>query len=75
MKNVISSLNTRFVVISYNDEGLITKDTFIKLLEAFGTVDIVEISYKKFKAQTTKDKGKEPKKNTTEYLFILCKPL
>ena len=46
-----------------------------RLLEAFGKVDIVEISYKKFKAQAAKDKGKEPKKNTTEYLFILCKPL
>ena len=68
MNELIKDLNSKFIIISYNDEGLIEKDQFILILERYGKLEIVEIDYKKFKAQ----QGVEREK-TVEYLFILEK--
>ena len=70
MKNLIKNINDKFVVISYNDEGLIKKEDFIKLLETFGQVEIIEIEYTKFKAQKGVDRD-----NTVEFLFVLDKSI
>ncbi len=71
MKKLIASLPARFIAISYNDEGIINKKDFIDLLEEFGTVDVVEIAYKKFKAQAIDSENE--KRKIIEYLFILSK--
>lgn len=68
MEELIRDLNTKFIMISYNDEGLIGKDQFISILEKYGKLEIVEIDYKKFKAQQGVTREK-----TVEYLFILQK--
>jgi adenine-specific DNA-methyltransferase len=68
MEELISKLNARFITISYNDEGLIDKQHFCELLEKFGKLEIIEIDYKKFKAQTTVERSE-----TVEYLFVLEK--
>jgi adenine-specific DNA-methyltransferase len=68
MDELISTLKTRFIIISYNDEGLLNKNEFIEILEKYGTLEVVEIEYKKFKAQKTVERSE-----TTEYLFVLEK--
>ena len=68
METLIQSLNTKYILISYNDEGLITKEKFSDLLQKYGRLEIVEIKYKKFKAQENVKRS-----SIVEYLFILEK--
>jgi adenine-specific DNA-methyltransferase len=68
MEELIRDLNSKFIMISYNDEGLIRKDQFISILSRYGNVEIIEIDYKKFKA-----KQGVVREKTVEYLFILEK--
>ena len=56
------------IFISYNDEGILDKETLISILKPLGKVRIIKKTYKKFKAQ---DKVK--RKNICEYLFIVEK--
>ena len=68
MEELISNLNTHFILISYNDEGLIPKQEFIEILNRYGKLEIIEIDYKKFKAQKSVERNQ-----TVEYLFVLEK--
>ena len=61
--------NINFVIlISYNDEGLMSKEELTELLKKYGSLEIIEMNYKKFKAQ----EGVK-RQTLVEYLFILEK--
>lgn len=65
---LISKLKTKWIFLSYNSESLLSKDKLIEILGEYGTVNIVEREYKRFKSfEYNEDKSIQ------EYLFILKK--
>jgi adenine-specific DNA-methyltransferase len=63
---LISKLKTDWIVISYNSESIIKKEKMVELLSKYGTVQIFEKDYKRFKSFQYNDD-----KSIKEYLFIL----
>jgi len=63
---LLSSITARLIVISYSSESLISKEDMMKLLSAFGDIEVVEKIHKRFKA-------KQMDSNPTiyEYLFFV----
>jgi adenine-specific DNA-methyltransferase len=66
----VFSLNAKWIVLSYSSEGLLSKDSIVEMMKKYGTVNVVEREYKRFKSFEYNEKG-----NTMEYLFILGKEL
>lgn len=68
--NLVSSLRAKYLMVSFNSEGYISKNEMIKILEKVGTVTVLDISYNAFK-------GSRNLKNrdiyVSEYLFIVKK--
>lgn len=68
--NLVSSLRAKYLMVSFNSEGFISKDEMINILEKVGTVTVLDISYNAFK-------GSRNLKNrdiyVSEYLFIVKK--
>lgn len=46
--NVLKSLASQYIVLSFNDEGFISKNDLEDLLSEFGKVSIFEIDYKRY---------------------------
>ena len=73
-KSIESALNTllqlskaKYIIMSYNNEGLISKDKIVELMEKYGKVSCEEIPYERY--NRVKNKGS----NVVEYLFTLKK--
>jgi adenine-specific DNA-methyltransferase len=49
-RKTLDKVKAKWVFISYNSESLIPKEEFIKLLENYGEVSVVEREYKRFKS-------------------------
>ena len=68
--NLVSSLRAKYLMVSFNSEGYISKNEMINILEKVGTVTVLDISYNTFK-------GSRNLKNrdiyVSEYLFIVKK--
>lgn len=68
--NLVSSLRAKYLMVSFNSEGYISKNEMINILEKVGTVTVLDISYNAFK-------GSRNLKNrdiyVSEYLFIVKK--
>ena len=68
--NLVSSLRAKYLMVSFNSEGFISKNEMINILEKVGTVTVLDISYNTFK-------GSRNLKNrdiyVSEYLFIVKK--
>lgn len=60
-EDLIKNTNSRYIILSYNTEGLLSHDEIISILEKHGkknTVDYKFIDYKRYKnAQTNKNKN------------------
>ncbi len=69
-QNMVENINSPYIFISYSSEGLISKDDFIKLLEAYGSVQVYEKEYKRFKSFDYNESG-----NLMEYIFALKKKI
>lgn len=48
-EKLIKNLDTKYIVMSYSNEGLLSKDYILKILRAKGTVTFYENDYKRFK--------------------------
>lgn len=48
MKNLVDSINARFIVVSFNDEGFIDRPTMVKILSARGNVSVQAHDYKRY---------------------------
>jgi adenine-specific DNA-methyltransferase len=57
---------TRWIFISYNSESLLTRETMMELLGAYGVVEVVERDYKRFKSFEYNEDAA-----IVEYLFCL----
>lgn len=67
---LISNLKAKFVLISYNSEGFISKDEFMKNLAKFGRVEVLEQKYNTFRGSRNLNKRNLYVK---ENLYILRK--
>ncbi len=65
-ENLISSLKTKWIFISYNNESIISKNDMIIILEKYGSVEIEELDYKRFKSANI-----NVETNVVEYLFCV----
>lgn len=67
---LVAELNAKFCIISFNNEGFISKSDFLQGLAKLGRITCLETYYKRF--PDTKHK-KASKNYVTEYLFLLEK--
>lgn len=68
--DLIENIKAKYIVISFNSEGFISKDEFIKNLEKFGSLDIMEEDYNAYRASRNLQNRNIYVK---EYLYILRK--
>ena len=69
MKHLLSNIKSKYIILSYNDEGIISKQELIQL---FNDIDLFfqlkEIQYNTYKGSRNLNNRK---KDVTEYLWIL----
>lgn len=70
MEEIIKNIQSKFVVISYNSEGFIAFNQMKEMLEKYGTVKTVEITYNTFRGSRNLNNRDI---HVSEYLFILEK--
>jgi len=62
---LINKIKAKFIVVSYNNEGLVNKNDFIKILQIKGNVKLYKKLYKKYKSSE-----KQINENVFEYLYV-----
>ena len=68
--NLVNKVNAKYVLISFNSEGFITKEEMIELLSRCGKVSVLESKYNTFRgSRNLKDREIHVK----EYLFLVRK--
>jgi len=65
---VAGTVNYRMLVMSYNTEGIMPKDSIIDVLKQYGTVDLAEFKYNRFKSN---DRVTDAPTTVMEQLYIL----
>ncbi|MCE2931022.1 MAG: DNA adenine methylase [Vampirovibrionales bacterium] len=66
----VEKLKARYVIISYNSEGFISKEAFLAFLSQLGTVKVIEVDYNTFRgSRNLRNRGAR----VTEFLFVLKK--
>lgn len=70
METIISNLNTKYILISYNNEGFISFDEMNNMLSKYGNVSSKQIVYNTFRGSRNL---REREIHTNEYLFLLRK--
>jgi len=70
MDEIISNLNTKYVLVSYNNEGFISYDEMENMLKKYGKVTAKRIKYNTFRGSRNL---RERDIYTNEYLFLLKK--
>lgn len=71
-EDLIKNAEFNYIFLSYNNEGLMSKDEIQNIMSKYGKYDLRTKEHQKFKAYKTAPK--EPKANSTfEYLHILQK--
>lgn len=67
-RKIIDTMDCSIFIISYSEDGLLTKEEMLSLLKEFGTVNYRAFSHKRFKSNDSKLSHK-----LDEYLFTLTK--
>ncbi len=70
--NLIKNANFKYIFLSYNNEGLMSKETVEKTMKQFGKYDLITTKYQRFKADKTENRIHKAT-DTLEYLHILEK--
>jgi len=63
--DLINDLDAKFILVSYNNEGLMDSDTIVEILKSKGKTSLYKYEYKKFKSQATQLDDK-----VYEYLYL-----
>jgi len=63
---LFSQLKTKWIILSYNSESLLSKEKILELMSKYGTASVVDKSYKRFKSYEYNNDVE-----IKEYLFIL----
>lgn len=67
LESIASSQNYKYLILSYNSEGIMSQDSIISTLKKFGSVSLVEFDYLRYKS----NQNGEQNKFVREQLFIL----
>ena len=67
-KELLHSLDTKFILISFNDEGFIPPSEMNEMLSEIGSVEVVEMKYNTFRGCRNL---KNRKTHVTEHLFLV----
>ena len=65
--DLINNLKAKYILLSYNNEGLMSSDEIKEILQNKGKTTLYKYKYKKFKSQKTQED-----ENVFEYLYV-CK--
>lgn len=68
--SLIESCRSKFVLISYNSEGFVSHDSFLRGLSALGDISIFETSYNTFRGSRNLNQRAS---HVTEFLYLLEK--
>ena len=71
-EELVKNLDSKYLIISYNNEGFISCDDMKEMLSKYGELEIRDIDYIAFRGSRNL---KNRERYTTEYLFILKKNL
>lgn len=71
-EHLIKKANFRYIFLSYNNEGLMSKSEIEKIMSKFGRYDLTSTEYQRFKADKTENRNYKAV-GTLEYLHILEK--
>ena len=69
---LIKNADFKYIFLSYNNEGLMTKDAVETTMKKYGRYDLATVEYQRFKADKTENRN-HTAVGTTEYLHILEK--
>lgn len=70
MTSLIKDLDSEYIIVSYNNEGFISRDKMESMLKSYGAVKTISIKYNTFRAsRNLQDRSQY----VDEYLFILHK--
>lgn len=69
-RSLLESLDAKFILVSFNDEGFISRGEMISMLERMGRLDIVDIKYNTFRG--CRNINNRPK-HVMEQLFVVEK--
>lgn len=72
MEKIVSALDAKFLIVSYNSEGFISFEEMSQMLEKYGTLQTIEIKYNTFRGSRNLA---ERNIHVSEYLFVLQKYL
>lgn len=72
LKELIENAQFKYIFLSYNNEGLMSRKQVQKVMEPFGNYDLATKTYQRFKADKTQNRNHKASK-TVEYLHILEK--
>ena len=67
LKTLINKAKAKYIMLSYNNEGIISPDEILKILSSRGDVQIHSFDHKRYRS--TGQDGSNSK--TTEYLYVL----
>lgn len=69
-EQLINDIDSKYLIISYNNEGFISYDEMVNMLSRYGELKVKNIDYVAFRGSRNL---KERDIHTTEYLFVLNK--
>jgi adenine-specific DNA-methyltransferase len=64
-KSLIEKIETKYILLSYNNEGIMSSNTIRKILKKKGKTTLYKYEYKKFKSQS-----KQENETVYEYLYL-----
>lgn len=70
--DLIKNAEFKYIFLSYNNEGLMTKEEIEKTMKKYGRYDLATIEYQRFKADKTENRNHKATE-TLEFLHILEK--
>ena len=68
LRDLLHTIDSRFLLISFNNEGFIKPDTMMALLQQLGTVQMLEIQYNTFRGSRNL---RNRDVHVTEHLFLV----
>ena len=71
-ENLIENANFKYIFLSYNNEGLMSKETVKKTMQKYGRYDLTTTNYQRFKADKTENRNHKATE-TVEFLHVLEK--
>ena len=71
-ENLIKNADFKYIFLSYNNEGLMTKSEVEKIMKKYGRYDLATTEYQRFKADKTESRNHKAV-GTSEYLHVLEK--